>query len=140
PIKCHPRRRVCRARLRKSGRRKLLRGANYSRSRRSNAPDLENSVTCSVSARGGASKPTTDNVIDRTNSLMDIAHQLAALRAQPPAELLKSVNRYLPPVVTLILLAAVAYLAAQLTWRLVPTQADAAPLPPIAAPAAGGAG
>lgn len=71
---------------------------------------------------------------------MDIAHQLAALRAQPPAELLKSVNRYLPPVVTLILLAAVAYLAAQLTWRLVPTQADAAPLPPIAAPAAGGAG
>lgn len=69
---------------------------------------------------------------------MDIAHQLAKLRAQPPGELLKSANRYLPPVVTLILLAVVAYLAAQLTWRLVPTPADAAPLPPIAAQAGGG--
>lgn len=69
---------------------------------------------------------------------MDIAHQLATLRAQPPGELLKSANRYLPPVVTLVLLAVVAYLAAQLTWRLVPTPADAAPLPPIAAPGASG--
>src|SRR5690606_17748055 len=69
---------------------------------------------------------------------MDIAHQLATLRAQPPGELLKTANRYLPPVATLILLAVVAYLAAQLTWRLVPTRADAAPLPPIAAPATGG--
>ena len=35
---------------------------------------------------------------------MDISHQLAALRAQPSAELLKSANRYLPPAVTLVLI------------------------------------
>jgi general secretion pathway protein C len=68
---------------------------------------------------------------------MDIAHQLATLRAQPSGELLKSANRYLPPAVTLVLLAVVAYLAAQLTWRLVPTP-SAAPLAAIATPGVAG--
>lgn len=67
---------------------------------------------------------------------MDFAQQLAGMRAQSPEQWLKMANRYLVPVLNLALLVIVAYLAAQLTWRLVPASTVAGPLPAISVAAA----
>jgi len=62
---------------------------------------------------------------------MDVAKRLADWRDQPPEQWLAAVNRYLPPAVTAVLVIAIAYQLATLTWTLVPgatpTIAAAAP-------------
>jgi general secretion pathway protein C len=51
---------------------------------------------------------------------MDVATRLADWREQPPEQWLANVNRYLPPGVTAVLVIAIAYQLATLTWTLVP--------------------
>jgi general secretion pathway protein C len=62
---------------------------------------------------------------------MDVAKRLTDWRNQPPEQWLTSVNRYLPPGVTALLVVAIAYQLATLTWALVPGSV------PSALPAAG---
>jgi general secretion pathway protein C len=57
---------------------------------------------------------------------MDVAKRLADWRDQPPEQWFTAINRYLPPVVTAILVIAIAYQLATLTWTLVPGSAPAA--------------
>jgi len=59
---------------------------------------------------------------------MDVAKRLADWRDQPPEQWFTAVNRYLPPGVTAILVIAIAYQLATLTWTLVPGST------PVAAP------
>ena len=47
---------------------------------------------------------------------MDVAKRLADWRDQPPEQWFTAINRYLPPVVTAILVIAIAYQLATLTW------------------------
>ncbi len=61
---------------------------------------------------------------------MDVAKRLADLRDQPPEQWLAPINRYLQPAVVAVLVIAIAYQLATLTWTLVPGSA------PAAAPAA----
>jgi general secretion pathway protein C len=49
---------------------------------------------------------------------MDVAKRLAAWREQPPEQLLTAINRYLPPGVTAVLVIAIAYQLATITWTL----------------------
>jgi general secretion pathway protein C len=67
---------------------------------------------------------------------MDVAKRLADWRDQPPDQWFTAANRYLPPGVTAVLVIAIAYQLATLTWTLVPGST------PVAAPAprAGGTG
>jgi general secretion pathway protein C len=51
---------------------------------------------------------------------MDVAKRLADWRDQPPEQWFIAANRYLPPAVTAILVVAIAYQLASLTWTLVP--------------------
>jgi len=51
---------------------------------------------------------------------MDVAARLADWREHPPEQWLANVNRYLPPGVTAVLVIAIAYQLATLTWTLVP--------------------
>jgi general secretion pathway protein C len=61
---------------------------------------------------------------------MDVAKRLADWRDQPPELWFTTVNRYLPPIVIAILVIAIAYQLATLTWTLVPGSAPAfAPAP-----------
>lgn len=76
---------------------------------------------------------------------MDVAHRLAHFRQMPPEQWLTGANRYLPPIVTAILVVVIAQRLAALTWALVPGEPLAGPVPEVAvsaAPrtAAGGAG
>jgi general secretion pathway protein C len=66
---------------------------------------------------------------------MDVAKRLADWRDQPPEQWLAAVNRYLPPAVTAVLVIAIAYQLATLTWTLVP---GATPTITPAAPQASG--
>jgi len=66
---------------------------------------------------------------------MDVAKRLADWRDQPPEQWFASANRYLPPVVTGVLVIAIAYQLATLTWTLVPGSTPVA----AAAPRSGGA-
>src|SRR5688572_13699304 len=61
---------------------------------------------------------------------MDVSKRLADWRDQPPELWFTTVNRYLPPVVTAVLVIAIAYQLATLTWTLAPGST------PAAAPAA----
>ncbi len=61
---------------------------------------------------------------------MDVAKRLAEWRDQPPEQWFTAINRYLPPAVTALLVIAIAYQLATLTWALVPGAA------PVAVPAA----
>jgi len=61
---------------------------------------------------------------------MDVAKRLAEWRDQPPEQWFTAINRYLPPGVTAVLVIAIAYQLATLTWTLVPGSA------PVPAPAA----
>jgi general secretion pathway protein C len=65
---------------------------------------------------------------------LDAAKRLAAWKDQPPEQWLKLVNRYLPPAVTAVLVLAIAYRLAELTWLLVPSTPPHSPPPPVAAP------
>ncbi len=51
---------------------------------------------------------------------MDVAKRLAEWRDQPPEQWFSAVNRYLPPGLTTVLVIAIAYQLATLTWTLVP--------------------
>jgi general secretion pathway protein C len=51
---------------------------------------------------------------------MDVAKLLAQWREHPPEQWLAVANRYLPPGVTAVLVIAIAYQLAGLTWALVP--------------------
>ena len=52
--------------------------------------------------------------------VMDVAKRLADWKDQPPEQWFTAVNRYLPPGVTAVLVIAIAYQLATLTWTLVP--------------------
>ena len=60
---------------------------------------------------------------------MDVAKRLAEWRDRPPEQWFTAVNQYLPPGVTAVLVIAIAYQLATLTWALVPgsTPVGAAP-------------
>lgn len=51
---------------------------------------------------------------------MDVAKRLAVWKDQPPEQWLTTLNHYLPPGVTALLVVAIAYQLATLTWALVP--------------------
>jgi general secretion pathway protein C len=51
---------------------------------------------------------------------MDVAKRLAEWRDRPPEQWFTTVNQYLPPGVTGVLVIAIAYQLASLTWTLVP--------------------
>jgi general secretion pathway protein C len=63
---------------------------------------------------------------------MDVAKRLADWRDQRPEQWFTAINRYLPPGVTAILIIAIAYQLAALTWTLIPgsmPSTGAAPAP-----------
>jgi general secretion pathway protein C len=66
---------------------------------------------------------------------MDVAKRLAEWRDRPPEQWFTTVNQYLPPGVTAILVLAIAYQLATLTWTLVPGSTPAAVPPPRVAEA-----
>src|SRR5688572_23633021 len=51
---------------------------------------------------------------------MEVAKRLADWRDQPPEQWFIAVNRYVPPVVTAVLVIGIAYQLATLTWVLAP--------------------
>ena len=57
---------------------------------------------------------------------MDVAKRLAEWRDRPPEQWFTTVNQYAPPGVTAILVIAIAYQLATLTWALVPGSTPAA--------------
>ena len=57
---------------------------------------------------------------------MDVTKLLAQWRSQPPEQWLGVVNRYLPPGVTAVLVIAIAYQLATLTWAAVPAAGSGA--------------
>jgi len=57
---------------------------------------------------------------------MDVAKRLAEWRDRPPEQWFTTVNQYLPPGVTALLVIAIAYQLATLTWALVPGSTPAA--------------
>jgi general secretion pathway protein C len=66
---------------------------------------------------------------------MDLAKHLAQWKEQTPEQWLIGANRYLPPGVTAILVIAIAYQLAALTWALVPGSTGTNVLPVSTAPA-----
>jgi general secretion pathway protein C len=64
---------------------------------------------------------------------LDAGRRLAAWKDQPPEQWLKLASRYLPPAVTAVLVLAIAYRLAALTWLLVPTTPPSSPPPPVVA-------
>jgi general secretion pathway protein C len=70
---------------------------------------------------------------------MDVAKRLADWRDQPPEQWFTAINRYLPPAVTALVVVAIAYQLAALTWTLIPGSLPAvAPAPRVVSD--GGAG
>lgn len=68
---------------------------------------------------------------------MDAAKTLARWRELSPEQWFAAGNRVLPPVVTGVLVLAIAYQLAGLTWALVPTGSGVGPAPEVGAPARG---
>ena len=70
---------------------------------------------------------------------MDVAKRLAEWRDRPPEQWFTTVNQYAPPGITAVLVVAIAYQLATLTWALVPgsTPAAAPAQRPVAAANAG---
>jgi general secretion pathway protein C len=62
---------------------------------------------------------------------MDVAKRLSEWRDQPPEQWFSTANRYLPPGITTVLVIAIAYQLATLTWTLVPGSTPV--LPPASA-------
>src|SRR5262245_58676089 len=58
---------------------------------------------------------------------MDVAKRLAEWRDRPPELWFTTVNQYLPPGITAVLVIAIAYQLATLTWALVPGSTPAMP-------------
>jgi general secretion pathway protein C len=65
---------------------------------------------------------------------MDVAKRLAEWRDRPPEQWFTTVNHYLPPGVTAVLVIAIAYQLATLTWTLVPGSTPTAVPAPRTAP------
>lgn len=63
---------------------------------------------------------------------MNIANSLLELKEESPEQLLRRVNRFLPSIVSGVLIIAIAYRLAVLTWIAVPSAPRSAP-PPLAA-------
>jgi general secretion pathway protein C len=61
---------------------------------------------------------------------MDVAKRLTEWRDQPPEQWFSTANRYLPPGVTAVLVIAIAYQLATLTWALAPGSAPVAAAAP----------
>jgi general secretion pathway protein C len=61
---------------------------------------------------------------------MDLAKRLADWRDRPPEQWFTAANHYLPPGVTAILVIAIAYQLATLTWTLVPGSTPSTAPPP----------
>lgn len=57
---------------------------------------------------------------------MDVAKRLADWRDRPPEQWFTTVNQYVPPGLTAVLVIAIAYQLATLTWALVPGSTPAA--------------
>lgn len=57
---------------------------------------------------------------------MDVAKRLTDWRDQPPEQWFNAANRYLPPVLTAVLVVTIAYQLATLTWTLAPGSTPAA--------------
>ena len=70
---------------------------------------------------------------------MDVAKRLSEWRDQPPEQWFSTANRYLPPGITTVLVIAIAYQLATLTWTLVPGSTPVAAPVPRPAEARGGA-
>ena len=66
---------------------------------------------------------------------MDFATRLLQWRQVAPEHWAKATNRYLPPAVSALLILALAWQAAKLTWALIPGVAADAP-PPVVSPGA----
>ena len=64
---------------------------------------------------------------------MDLATRILRLRQDTPGQWAQVANRYLPPAVTAVLILALAYQLAKLTWVLVPAAPLDAP-PPVVNP------
>jgi general secretion pathway protein C len=64
------------------------------------------------------------------STLMDVAKRLAEWRDRPPEQWFTTVNHYLPPGITAILVIAIAYQLATLTWTLVPGSTPSTVPPP----------
>ena len=62
---------------------------------------------------------------------MELTATISRLREQSPEQWVRSLNRYLPAAVTAILVLAIAYKLAELTWTLVPSHAFDLPAPVI---------
>ena len=69
---------------------------------------------------------------------MNLANTIHSLRQLPPDQVLAKATQVLPPWVTLVLVVAVAWKVAQLTWLVWPAAADL-PLAAIPEPATGSA-
>ena len=67
---------------------------------------------------------------------MDVATHLLQWKEQPPEEWARAANRFLPPVVSALLIVALAYKLAELTWALFPTTSADDPAPVVNAPIA----
>jgi general secretion pathway protein C len=63
----------------------------------------------------------------------DAAKRLAEWKEQSPEQWLRTVSRYVPPVAAVVLVLAIAYRLAELTWLVVPGDSPAAPPPAVAA-------
>jgi general secretion pathway protein C len=70
---------------------------------------------------------------------MDVAKRLAEWRDRPSEQWFTTVNQYVPPGLTAVLVIAIAYQLATLTWALVPGSTPAASPPPRAVDAGGAA-
>ena len=70
---------------------------------------------------------------------MDVAKQLAQWKEQSPEQWLRWANRYLPPGVTFVLVIAIAYQLATLTWALMPGAAPTVDSPARNTETSGGA-
>jgi len=61
--------------------------------------------------------------------MIDVSKRLANWRDQPPEQWLSAGNRYLPPGAKAVLVIAIAYQLASLTWTFVPGSTPVAALP-----------
>lgn len=68
-------------------------------------------------------------IASEANTRMDVAKRLAEWRDRPPEQWFTTVNQYAPPGVTAVLVIAIAYQLATLTWALVPGSTPAAVAP-----------
>ncbi len=65
---------------------------------------------------------------------MDVATRILQWKEHPPEEWARAANRYLPPIVSALLIVALASKLAELTWTIVPGTPLDAPAPRVSAP------